>query len=162
MTQRQSTNGGAATREDLLQRTIESLHSVMRQMHRGVAPPELGLSPAQARLAFVIARCGDAGIAVTELARVSHVTPGAITQFADALTDKGVVTREEDPEDRRVVRLKLTPQARSGMRDFRRSFLASVAGAFDALSTEELQQLNDLLARVKVGTAPEDDDRNVC
>jgi DNA-binding MarR family transcriptional regulator len=152
MTQGQSVDNSPGAREDLLQRTVESLSSIVRQLHRGALLQEFGLSPSQARLAFVIARSGEVGISVTELARMTHVTPGAITQFADALMVKGLLSREEDPDDRRVVRLKLTPAARSHMRAFRHRFLASMAGPFEVLSTDELRQLNDLLAKVSSST----------
>ena len=148
MNEQKSAEGQEDTREDLLQRTVELLFSMARQIHRGVAPQDLGLSPAQARLVFIIAKCGDAGMSVKESARLSDMTPGAITQFADALIAKGLISREDDPDDRRVVRLKLTPTAKSQMKSLRRAFLASVAGSFDVLSTVELRQLNDLLAKV--------------
>ena len=135
-------------REELLQRTFEQLFSVMRQMHRDVSPKEPLLSHPQARLVFAIAKHKDKGISVKELARMSNVTAGAITQFADVLIIKGLVTREEDPEDRRIVRLKLTPAAKSQMEAFRKEFLASAVKVFEVLSTEELRQLTDLLAKV--------------
>ncbi|MDO8716066.1 MAG: MarR family transcriptional regulator [Dehalococcoidales bacterium] len=134
-------------REELLQRTFEQLFAVMRQMHRDVSPKEPLLSHPQARLVFAIAKHKE-GISVKELARMSNVTAGAITQFADALIIKGLVTREEDPDDRRIVRLKLTPAAKSQMEAFRKEFLASAVKVFEVLSTEELRQLTDLLAKV--------------
>ena len=50
------------------------------------------------------------------------MTPGAITQFMDVLIEKNLVKREEDPNDRRIVRLKLTPSAKSQMEQFRKAF----------------------------------------
>jgi len=135
-------------REDLLQRTIEQLFSVMKQMHRDVSPKEPLLSHPQARLVFAIAKYKDKGISVKELARMSCMTAGAITQFADALITKGLVSREADPDDRRMVRLKITAAAKSQMEKFRKEFLASAVRVFDVLSTEELKQLTDMLAKV--------------
>src|SRR3989338_5082060 len=102
-------------REELLQRTFEQLFSVMRQMHRDVSPKEPLLSHPQARLVFAIAKYKEEGISVKELARMSSMTAGAITQFADVLIAKGLVRREEDSDDRRVVRLTLTPAAKREM-----------------------------------------------
>ncbi len=144
------------TREDLLQRTVESLFSLVRQIHRGAAPQDLMLSQAQARLMFTIAKCSETGISVKELARLSHMTPGAITQFADALIEKGFVSREEDPDDRRVVRLRPTAEAQSRMRDFKRGFVASLAGHFDVLTTSELRELNGLLNKVSAASRGND------
>ena len=155
MTQGKVADNSPGAREDLLQRTVESLSSIVRQLHRVAWLQEFGLSPSQARLAFVIARSGEVGISVTELARIMQVTPGAITQTADALIEQGLLSREEDPDDRRMVRLKLTPEATSHMRDFRHRFLASMAGPFEVLSTDELRQLNDLLAKVGDSAGPQ-------
>ena len=135
-------------REELLQRTFEQLFSVVRQMHRDVSPKEPLLSHPQARLVFVIAKCKDEGISVKELARAANMTAGAITQFADVLITKGLVRREEDPNDRRMVRLKITPAAKSQMEKFRKEFLASAVRVFDVLSTAELKQLTDILTKV--------------
>lgn len=140
------------TREDLLQQTIEQLFSVVRKMHRDVSPQEPLLSHPQARLVFTIAKYKDEGISVKELARMANMTPGAITQFVDVLITKDLVKREEDSNDRRIVRLKLTPTAKSQMEKFRKEFLASAARVFDVLSTDELKQLMDLLTKVSPQT----------
>jgi DNA-binding MarR family transcriptional regulator len=136
------------TREELLQRAIEQLFSVVRQMHRDVSARESQLSHSQARLVFAIARYQEQGISVKDLAKKAGMTPGAITQFVDVLIAKGLVRREEDPTDRRMVRLNLTPPARSQMARFRHEFLASAAQTFAVLNAEELQQLIGLLSKV--------------
>ncbi len=148
MIQSRPTESGTSTREDEMQRTVELLFVTVRQMHRCAPPDEPFLSPGQARLVFAMARNATDGISATELARIAGITPGAITQYADALIAKGIVSREEDPGDRRIVRLRLTAAARDQMRGFRHAFLASAAGYFDSLSIEELRQLNALLAKV--------------
>jgi DNA-binding MarR family transcriptional regulator len=145
-----------ANREDLLQRTIEQLFAVIKQMHRDVPPQEPLLSFPQARLVFTIAKHQGEGISVKELARIANITPGAITQFADALITKGLVRRDEDPNDRRIVRLKVTPAAKKQMDEFRKEFLASATRVFGVLSTEELKQLIGLLSKV----TPETGDKN--
>ena len=148
MAEQNTTENLKNTREGLLQLTIEQLFSVVKQMHRDVSPKEPLLSHPQARLVFVIAKHKDKGISVKELARTANMTAGAITQFADVLITKGLIRREEDPDDRRIVRLKLTPAAKSQMEKFRKEFLASAVRVFDVLSTEELKQLTDILDKV--------------
>ena len=136
------------TRDDLLQKAVEQLFSMVRHIHREFTPPNPMLSHPQARLVFTIAKSKDKGISVKELARTASMTPGAITQFVDALIAKDLVRREADLNDRRMVRLKLTSTAKSQMQTFRKDFLASAASVFDVLSTEELTQLIDILSKV--------------
>jgi DNA-binding MarR family transcriptional regulator len=140
------------TREDLLEQLFEQMFALMKQIHReihqGIGHPKLALSPPQARLLFTVARNKDRGLSVKELARMTNMTPGAITQLVDALIGKNLVTREEDLNDRRIVRLKLTPSAKSHMEQFQRHFLTHAARKFDVLSLNELTKLHSLLTKV--------------
>jgi DNA-binding MarR family transcriptional regulator len=135
-------------KDELLQQVIERMFSLIKQIHRDISSVEPFLSPPQARLIFIIDRCKDEGISVKELARIADITPGAITQFTDALIKKNLVRREEEQNDRRVIRLKLTSSARSHMEKFRQDFLGSVTQKFDVLSTDELKELLSLLSKV--------------
>ncbi len=99
-------------REDLLQSLIQQIMHMMKHLHHGGVPHRLPLSPPQMHLLFSIAGRKD-GASVKDLAGRTSVTSGAITQFADGLVEMGLVTREGDPVDRRIVRLKLTELAKS-------------------------------------------------
>jgi DNA-binding MarR family transcriptional regulator len=135
------------TREDLLQKFIEGITGAMRQVGHGFLRSEPALSPPQVRLLFAIAS-RQQGFQVTELAEKTGVTPGAVTQFVDALVEKGLVSREGDPDDRRVVRLKLSETARERYARLRSDYLASVTRVFGVLSYEELRQLIRIFEKV--------------
>ena len=135
------------TREDLLQKAIEGIRGVMRQVGHGFMGSEPALSPPQVRLLFVIASRQE-GLSVKDLAEKTGVTPGAVTQFVDALVEKGLVSREGDPADRRVVRLKLSESARGHYAKLRSDYLASVTRVFTVLSDDELRQLIGIFEKV--------------
>src|SRR4030042_141323 len=135
-------------REDLLQTLIQRLMSVMRHVRHPGPPPEPTLSPPHMHLLFIIGGSKEEGISVKELAERSSVTPGAITQFIDALVERGLVAREGDPNDRRVVRLKLTELAKSQFEKFRKEHLASMFKIFEVLSDEEIKQLIELFTKI--------------
>jgi len=156
MTEQQQPLSPDREREDLLQQFLENMFALMKQVHRDVLPQEPILSPPQARLAFTIARHEDEGISVKDLAKTANITPGAITQFTDVLIAKNLVTREEDPTDRRIVRLKITPTARNHMETIRKAFLNATAGKLSVLNTDDLKQLNTILGKVNI-EAPEKD-----
>jgi DNA-binding MarR family transcriptional regulator len=139
-------------REDLLQQILEQIASVIKQVHREVMPRDFFLSPPQAKLLFLIDKHKETGVSVKELARMADITPGAITQFVDALIKKDMVRREADAKDRRVVRLKLTPAAKGQIDKFKKDFFAYAARKFDVLSTDELKVLGELLAKVSSKT----------
>jgi DNA-binding MarR family transcriptional regulator len=135
------------TREDLLQTLVQRMMSVMRHVRHPGPPPEPILSPPQVHLLFTIAGKKD-GMSVKELAERSSVTPGAVTQFVDTLVEKGLVMREGDPNDRRIVRLKLTKLAKSQFERFREKHLMSMFKIFEALTDDEIKQLISLLTKM--------------
>lgn len=135
------------TREDLMQTLIQRMMSIMRHLHHDSIPSEPPLSPPQVHLLFSIASKQE-GISVKELAERTSVTPGAITQFVDGLVEMGLVMREGDPNDRRIVRLKLTELAKSQFEHFRKDYLTSASRVFDVLSNDEIKQLITLFDKI--------------
>ena len=135
------------TREDLMQTLIQRMMSIMRHVHHSSIPSEPPLSPPQVHLLFSIASKQE-GISVKELAERTSVTPGAITQFVDGLVEMGLVMREGDPNDRRIVRLKLTELAKSQFEHFRKDYLTSASRVFDVLSNDEIKQLIALFDKI--------------
>jgi DNA-binding MarR family transcriptional regulator len=51
------------------------------------------------------------GLTAGELAEAVGLSPGAVTTVLDRLEERGLVTRSRDPNDRRRVTLKMTPEA---------------------------------------------------
>jgi DNA-binding MarR family transcriptional regulator len=135
------------TREDLMQTLIQRMMSIMRHVHHSSIPSEPPLSPPQVHLLFSIASKQE-GISVKGLAERTSVTPGAITQFVDGLVEMGLVMREGDPNDRRIVRLKLTELAKSQFEHFRKDYLTSASRVFDVLSNDEIKQLISLFDKI--------------
>jgi DNA-binding MarR family transcriptional regulator len=135
------------TREDLMQTLIQRMMSIMRHVHHSSIPSEPPLSPPQVHLLFSIASKQE-GISVKGLAERTSVTPGAITQFVDGLVEMGLVMREGDPNDRRIVRLKLTELAKSQFEHFRKDYLTSASRVFDVLSNDEIKQLIALFDKI--------------
>jgi DNA-binding MarR family transcriptional regulator len=135
-------------REDLIQTVTQKMMSVMRHVRHPGPPPEPVLSPPQVHLLFTIGRKKAEGMSVKELAELSHITPGAVTQFVDGLVQKGLVAREGDPSDRRIVRLKLTELAKKQFEKFRKEHLASMSRVFEALNDDEIKQLIALFDKI--------------
>jgi DNA-binding MarR family transcriptional regulator len=135
-------------REELLQKLVEQMFRVMKQIHHEVTLRGTSLRMPHVRLLFAIAGNSNGGISVKDLAEKTGVTPGAITQFVDALVEKGLVERVEDPEDRRIVRLTATEAAKNQMEDLQREFVASAITIFNPVTDDEIKQLTGLLAKV--------------
>ena len=138
-------------RKELLQALAEKMTSVLRRVHavQGFKFSEFILRPPQVRILFFIARQNE-GVAVKDLAEMLNVTPGAVTQFVDALVEMDLVRREEDAKDRRIIRIKLTELARGKLAEFRKGYLASASRLFDILSDAEIGELIRLLDKVDI------------
>jgi DNA-binding MarR family transcriptional regulator len=76
------------------------------------------------------------------LLRETLVTSGTMTNRVDRLTERGLVERHPDPEDRRGVLVRLTPEGKG-----------RVDAAFTALLEAERDLLADLPARARTDLA---------
>jgi DNA-binding MarR family transcriptional regulator len=89
------------------------------------------------------------GLKMSELSQRMMVTGGNVTGITDGLEREGLVTRETDPTDRRVFRVRLTPE---GQRQFRRMAAEHeqwVIGLFEGMSMKHKNQLAELLGELK-------------
>jgi|APSaa5957512535_1039671.scaffolds.fasta_scaffold132788_1 DNA-binding MarR family transcriptional regulator len=85
---------------------------------------------------------------VRNIAQVLRLDGGAVTRLADRLEGNSLVRRLPDPEDRRSVRLELTPEGRDLV-----PILAVTADAIDeefigVLSDDEVAQFKGLLCKM--------------
>jgi DNA-binding MarR family transcriptional regulator len=90
------------------------------------------------------------GLTMSELSRRLIVSNGAITGLVDKLAAAGLVTRREDPEDRRSTIVRLTRKGRdSFLRMARRheEWVVSILGELSAEAQSELLQNLTLLQR---------------
>ncbi|MCL6437367.1 MAG: MarR family winged helix-turn-helix transcriptional regulator [Rubrobacteraceae bacterium] len=93
---------------DALERLSQALEALLRE-----EAGRRGLSPIQARfLVYLLHRPVELR-RVGELAREFGLTPATASGAVDALQRKGLLVREEWPEDRRYVTLRLTGAGRS-------------------------------------------------
>jgi DNA-binding MarR family transcriptional regulator len=76
---------------------------------RRVAAASLGVTPAEARVLGTLARCGKAR--QNALADTLGVAKMSMTGVLDRLEAAGLVSRSEDPADRRAKIVRLTPAA---------------------------------------------------
>ncbi|HUA90173.1 MAG TPA: MarR family transcriptional regulator [Steroidobacteraceae bacterium] len=89
------------------------------------------------------------GLKMSELSQRMMVTGGNVTGITDGLEKEGLVVREVDPADRRVFRVRLTPE---GQRQFRRMAAEHeqwIIALFAGMSERDKEQLARLLGELK-------------
>lgn len=143
------------------------------QISAPLAPPNLDLDDAN-RLRLVIARLqrrlrqqASAGITPSQLAvlsalnRLGASTPGelataeavqppSITRIVNALEENQLVERMVVSDDRRSVKLRLTPKARRLLQSIRDQRTAWLADRFAELTTEQVDDLQRGIAALEL------------
>lgn len=141
------------SRYHLLQSLIRNLRGLYSDLYRARPAGDRltfagkSVSRAQADLLFFVARHKD-GVSVKNAAANLHITSGAITQLSDPLVALGLLVRSEDPNDRRVILLKIATNVDADCMDFEAYYTRHVSPMFDNLSDEEVEQLIHLINKI--------------
>ena len=77
-----------------------------------------------------------------------NLTPGSISVAVDRLVAKGLVSRAESAQDRRVRIVTLTPRGKSVITPIFRAHAATMEKVFSGLSRDEMRQLEQQLKRI--------------
>ena len=104
---------------------------------------ELELTVTQLRVLFILRETpgSPAGLLADSL----RVTPPTVTGLVDRLVRMGVVRREEDSKDRRLVRNVLTERGQEVLGEVEREGRAFLTDLFERLSAEQLSHLVESL-----------------
>lgn len=132
-------------RTDIMSAIAEDMAYMRRfsaSLHKSCDIPEGMPTHAQIGILFILDHHGPIGL--KELARQLSMSPSAATQLVDGLARDKLLMREEDAEDRRKIRLTVTPEGKDKLMQVKKAHIASFMKLFEALSDEELIQYRDL------------------
>lgn len=106
------------------------------------------LSFTQLKVMFTLANTDDP----LPIGRIAELTGGSLPatgRAVDGLVRHGLATRTEDPDDRRVKRVEVTPLGTSGMNEIYESRVATLRGLLDGLSEDERAALADAMSPLR-------------
>jgi DNA-binding MarR family transcriptional regulator len=131
-------------REAIIDQIFQDFKLIGRSFKKGHKPPaDLGRpSPAQIEMIHIISGRGQ--ISVKEIAETMQVSGSAVTQFADPLVDAGLIEREHDKDDRRIVNIKLSKAGRDKLTNIEGHGKRHMTEIFEPLTDDELETLRDL------------------
>ena len=89
------------------------------------------------------------GLKMSELSQRLMVTGGNVTGITDGLEKEGLVVREVDQNDRRVYRVRLTPEGQRQFRSMATEHEQWIIALFDGMSQRSKQQVVELLGEIK-------------
>jgi DNA-binding MarR family transcriptional regulator len=128
----------------LISRVKSTLSNLVTQ--RSMA--ELGITSQQGSILFMVAsgKC----LLAAELAREYGIDASAVTRLIDRLEKRGLLTRVRSNEDRRVVRLALTPEGEAIAARMPAIFTGVLDSLLGGFTAEEVGFLKSMLRRVLV------------
>jgi len=103
---------------------------------------------------------GQPGMMVSEISTRLHVTSPTVTQSINGLEANGMINRNVDPEDRRIVRVTLTDKGRAAIEAGQASARASFNGLVEFMGEEKSLQLVDLMSQVFMYFSSQEFQRN--
>lgn len=121
-----------------------ALMSVAQAADKRLEPK--GITHAQWAPLFMLQRCRASTVA--ELARETQSDPGAMTRLLDRLEAKGFCRRQRSTDDRRVVRIELTPEGDVAAQEVPIVLAQVLNEHLAGFSKTEWSQLKDMLRRM--------------
>jgi DNA-binding MarR family transcriptional regulator len=140
---RQTPAGGLASDDELASRLRVAVVRLNRKLRQQALA---GLSPAQASALGTVNRLTSPTLG--ELAAAEQVQPPTVTRLVTSLESAGLMVRETDGVDRRVVRVRLTAEGRRNLqriRSLKNAFLARRLAALDPEDMALAEALTSLL-----------------
>ena len=128
-------------RAELIKEVVELQRQINRDMRRHTldAWMELNITVPQLKSLFFIANEGSTNF--TKLASALGVTPANVTGIVDRLVEQGLVSRKENPEDRRMLTLRVTEKGESILTDLRGRRVSHTTEIMSHLSLEQLDSV---------------------
>ncbi|GIP51467.1 MarR family transcriptional regulator [Paenibacillus sp. Marseille-P2973] len=113
--------------------------------------PKEGFTPSELKVLLLIQKGSlkeNRGVAISTISSMMGVSPPTVTPLVRSLETQGLITRFNDQEDRRVVRVKLTEKGEEIRREVKAAYARYFTELNSFLGPERSSQLADLLELV--------------
>jgi len=122
----------------------KAFQAASRYLHAGLV--ETGIDDTDFRILEALLNKGP--LPVNTIGPKVYLTPGSISVAVDRLVERGLVSRVESPEDRRVRVVSLTPKGRELIAPVFRKHAAEIRKIFADASPKELRSLETILKKI--------------
>ena len=141
-----------ATEENLRQtidqfwETVPRVWNLIRSHLRSIAAEQFDISVEQ----FHVLRHIRKGLtSVCDIADARQISRPAVSQAADLLVEKGLITRRQEKDDRRFVHLALTPEGENLLNQVFQQNRAWMMEKMASIGAEDLKRITEGLALLK-------------
>ena len=125
---------------------------IVEQRWRYIIEKELepdGITAKQWLMAIVVGNAFQSPPSIQEVADAMSTTHQNVKQIAAGMERRGWVTLERDPDNKRIVRLKVTDRCRELFIAREENDKAAILRMFENLSDDELKALFDIVAKME-------------
>lgn len=128
---------------------IESMMTLFPMVHKKMSRswPNCGLSKLQFELLYMILKAN--GRPMSFYSEKMMISRSNLTGLCDKLIEQGLVERLADPDDRRIIILKLTTRGIDFMNKHRETIKQQMVKKLDSLDDQDVSRLNDLIDEIK-------------
>jgi DNA-binding MarR family transcriptional regulator len=111
-------------------------------------PKELGRAEGQVLMTLIGLKPEDPGLRISDLSKELEISLSTLTQTTTSLFRLGYVARSEDPKDRRVIRISLTPRGRAEVQGYLQDFGSYCGRIVKYLGREDSLTFARLLGKI--------------
>jgi MarR family transcriptional regulator, organic hydroperoxide resistance regulator len=116
--------------------------------------PSVGLTTPQFHILMMVKEKGPCK--VTTLAELMGVKPSAISVMIDKLVAQGLVDRQHQENDRRVVMLSITDTGNQTLEQMSQQSNEIIGGYFNVCTPEEIEKMIQTLEKITTGLADQE------
>lgn len=143
------TSHNDATSIDIIHVFMQSANYVQREFQSRLSLFETPYHLTGPRLRVLSTIEQHGSIRMNEVAKILDVKARTVTDLVDALENEGLLRRVADEQDRRAIRLEITPQAKKGLAKAL-AYQAQIAeDMLSSLSADEQQQFLHMLQKLR-------------
>lgn len=124
---------------DLLQRFKKSSFHI--KCNTDLTPGQIGML----HIIYHNVASDNIGISVRQLSELSRQTPSGVTQTINFLENRQLVTRTTDPDDRRIIRVRLTEEGLELVEEHHNNLMKMSYGLIEDLGKEKILIFMDIL-----------------
>ena len=119
-----------------------------RQMFEGAESGHImKLTPQQCHMVMIVHDRGS--MTMRQLTQALYVNPPAASTMVDRLVELGILTRSENPKDRREVLVQVSPHHDSEIQGLKQQFLQTVLDVFEKIGIEHARMWGAVCQRIQ-------------
>lgn len=136
-----------ASRFRALTALVRTYGAAVRSIEQLLRPHDLNLSRFELLLVLAFTRSGE--LPTMRLRDVLMIHGSSVTYLVNRLEEAGLIERDDDPRDRRVSLVRITPAGLDRVGEACAALVASDFGVFSELDEPRLAQLSTLLGALR-------------